>query len=64
MSTTCERGTSAAPNTPCNRRAATISASEFDRPQSAEAIVALDLPGYAIAEASVKPATEARKTDF
>ena len=32
-------GTSAAPNTPCSSRAATICASESDRPHSAEASV-------------------------
>ncbi len=41
-STACDSGTSAAPNTPCSSRAATISTSEFASPQSAEAIVEAD----------------------
>ena len=50
MSTTCARGTSAAPKTPCRRRAATICASEFDIPHNAEA--------------TVKPVIEAMKIFF
>ena len=37
--TTWDNGTRAAPNTPCRSRAATISSSEFDIPQSTEASV-------------------------
>jgi hypothetical protein len=37
--TTWDSGTRAAPNTPCSRRAATISAREFDIPHSTEATV-------------------------
>src|SRR6202795_317262 len=48
--TSCDRGTSAAPNTPCNSRAATISASVFDMPHSIEA--------------TVNPAIDARNTFF
>ena len=38
-STACDSGTSAAPNTPCSRRAATISTRLSARPHSAEATV-------------------------
>jgi hypothetical protein len=48
--TTCASGTSAAPNTPCSSRAATISASELDMPQRADA--------------TVNPEIDARKTFF
>src|SRR5450830_2031327 len=49
-STACDSGTSAAPNTPCNKRAATISDKVPDKPHSTEAMV--------------KPATETRKVFF
>ena len=47
-STACDSGTSAAPNTPCSRRAATIAASEVDKPHRADA--------------TVKPITDTMKT--
>src|ERR1700716_2173308 len=39
IKTTWDKGTRAAPNTPCNSRAATISASEFDMPHNMDATV-------------------------
>ena len=38
-STACDSGTSAAPNTPCSSRAATMPPSEVDRPHKADATV-------------------------
>jgi hypothetical protein len=48
--TACDKGTRAAPNRPCSSRAATISTSEPETPHHSDA--------------SVKPATETRKTRF
>jgi hypothetical protein len=48
--TDCDSGTSAAPNTPCNMRATTISVSVAEIPHSTDA--------------SVKPATDTRNTFF
>ncbi len=50
ISTICDMGTSAAPKTPCSRRAPTIWPREFDRPHKAEA--------------TVNPTTDARKICF
>ena len=64
MSTTCARGTKAAPKTPCRRRAATICASEFDIPHNAEATRETGDRGHEnifLAEAIAQPSGDRRR---
>ena len=56
--TACDSGTSAAPNTPCRRRAATISVSDCAAPQSADATVK---PTMAIEKTRLRPKRAVQK---